>query len=195
MGTVLRRWGPWAAAVTVVLAAGTAWASGDTMEPGEIIRKIIVHAINFTLYVGILVYFLRRPLKDFLANRRLGIKKELEESHRLKTDAQARHGEIQHRIGGFDQEVEEVLADVRHHCEVEADRAVLRAEEAAETIQRVAQRTISEETEKARHDLRAETVDLAVQMAREALINAVSAEDQRRLADGYMARIAEDAEA
>jgi len=194
MGTILRRWGPWAAAtVAVVLVAGSAWASGETMEPGELVRRIIVHAINFLIYVGILVYFLRRPLRDFLANRRLGVRKELEESHRLKTEAQARHEEIQRRIAGFDQEVEEMLADVRHHCEVEAARAASRAEEAAETIQRVAERTITEETERARHDLRTETVELAVRMAREALVSAVSAEDQRRLADGYLARIAEDA--
>jgi len=128
-----------------------------------------------------------------LANRRLAIKKELEESLRLKTEAQARYEELERKIAAFDDVVREMVDDVQKQCKVESERAERRARETAESIVATAERTIAEETEKARHDLRRETVDLAVTMAGEALRGAVSAADQQRLADGYLERIAEDA--
>ncbi len=194
MRDTLRRGAPVLAGAAALLVAGAAAASGgEPMEPGELAGKILIHAINFVIYVGILVYFLRRPMRDFVANRRLGIKKELEDSRRMRDEARERYDEVEARIAAFDQEVEAMVAEVRRQCEVESERAEARAEETAASIARVAERTIAEETEKARHDLRRETVDLAVAMAEEALVGAVTAADQRRLADGYLEQIGEDA--
>lgn len=184
------------AVLAVLLVASAAMAAGGhghEMNVGEELRKVLVHAVNFVIFVGLLVYFLRRPLKDFLANRRLAIAQQLDESRELKESAQTRHDEIAGRISVFGREVEEMLDRVRRECAVERERAIANAQEAGQALQRSAQRGVEKELDKARHDLRSETVELAMEVAEKVLRAAVSLDDHRRLASEYFQRIEKDA--
>jgi len=57
-----------------------------------------------------------------------------------------------------------------------------------------AERGVAKELEKARHTLRAETVDLAMTLAEDVLRGSLNAADHGRLATDYFDRIAEDVE-
>lgn len=200
----IRRLGLLACLVVALTAGGAALAQDDpapaghdshAAEPGQVkenLKKVGVHAVNFVLFVALIVYVARRPLKDFLANRRLAVARELDESAQLKTEAQAAFVDAKQRIEQMDQRLVEMMESVRRQCEVEGQRAKERAEETSQNIDDTTHRTIAEETDKARHELRAETVELAVEMARDVLTQAVSAEDHRRIASSYMDRMAEE---
>ena len=174
---------------TVALAAG---AGGHELDVGAELHKVLVHAVNLALFVGIVVYFARRPVKDFLANRSLAVAHELDEAHRLKSEAQQSSRSVEERLTTLDQQVGEMMDGVRRECEVEARRTAERAAEAAQQIEDAARRTVVEETEKARHDLRQETAELAVETAAELLARSVSDDDHRRIAASYMDRMAEE---
>jgi len=123
MNTTHRFWTIAAVAVVTLAVAGIASAGGGhEMDVNEELGKVFVHAVNFVIYVGLLVYFLRRPLADFLANRRLAVSSQLDESERLKTEAQSRFDELDSRISAFDQEIKDMLARVKTECELERDR-------------------------------------------------------------------------
>ncbi len=192
-----RHWISAASAAMVLAVAGVALASGaggHEMDVNEELGKVFVHAVNFVIFVGLLVYFLRRPLKDFLANRRLSISSQLDESERLKTEAQARFDELDSRIAAFDQEIADMLARVKTECELERGKAIANANAGAEMLREAAERGVAKELEKARHSLRAETVELAMTLAEDVLRGALSATDHGRLATEYFDRIAEDVE-
>jgi len=182
-------------AVVMVVLLGTAsvaMASGGELDVGQALRKVLIHAINFAIFVAIVVYFGRRPIMDFLANRRLGISRELEESQRIKDEAEAKSTELQNRLRSFDREVQDMLDRVATECDTEKTHALEAADEAARGILQTSERTIREETDKARHDLRQEAVDAAVTLAEQVLTQSINDEDQRRLLGGYMDRIAEE---
>ncbi len=183
---------PVVVAVLVLGAASVAMASGGELDVGHALKNVFIHAVNFVLFLGVIFYFARRPIKDFLANRRLGISRELEESQRIKDEAEAKSLDLQNRLRSFDREVQDMLDRVATECDAEKTRALEGAEEAATGILKTSERTIREETEKARHELRQEAVDSAVTLAEQVLIKTVTDEDQRRLMGGYMDRIAEE---
>ena len=186
---------PAVAGLAALCYTGVALAVGDgghAIGVGEQLKKVGVHAVNFVLFVGLLVFVLRRPLKDFLANRRLAVARELDESARLKDEAQDAHTDVERRVASMDAQLAEMMEAARKECELEGRLARQRAEEAAAGIAAAAERTIAEEIEKARHDLRRESVELAVEKAREVLIRSVSAADHQRMASSYLDRMAEE---
>ena len=86
----LGRLAPVVVGLAVLAFAGVALAAGDgPMDVGAELKKVGVHAVNFVLYVALLVFVLRRPLRDFLANRRAHITLELDEASRLREEAAA----------------------------------------------------------------------------------------------------------
>ena len=183
-----------AAGLTLAFA-GVAFATGGhEMDVDKELGKVFVHAVNFVIFIGLLVYFLRRPLADFLANRRLSISSQLDESEQLKTAAQTRFDELDTRIEAFDQEIAGMLARVKADCEMERGKAIANANEAAEMLRAAAERGVGKELEKARHGLRAETVELALTLAEDVLRGSLGAADHGRLATEYFERIAEDVE-
>jgi F-type H+-transporting ATPase subunit b len=192
-----RHWISAATAAIALAVAGVALASGDgghAMDVDEELGKVFVHAVNFVLFIGLLVYFLRRPLKDFLASRRLSISSQLDESERLKSEARTRFDELDARFAAFDQEIADMLATVKTECELERDKAIANANDGAEMLLAAAERGVTKELEKARHSLRAETVDLAMTLAEDVLRGSLAAADHGRLATDYFDRIAEDVE-
>jgi len=181
------------AAVTLLIAAAAAASGGHELTVGEHLRRVLTHFINFVIFVGLLVYFIRRPLKDFLANRRLTISQQLDESRDMMADAQTRFDEIEERLAAFGDELEEMLQRVREDCATERERSIANAERAAVALKEAAERGVDKELDKAKHELRTETVELAMDLAEQVLRSQVTAEDHRRLTGEYFERIERDA--
>ena len=173
-------------------ADGHADGHGDGHGEHNTGYLVFVHAVNFVLFLGLLVYVARRPLKDFLANRSLGVARELDESARLKGQAQQTFAETERRIADMDARLTEMIESARKECEMEGKRARARAEETAQSIDETARHNMREETDQARHELRRETAELAVSMARDLLSRTVSAVDHQRIASSYLDRMAEE---
>ena len=178
---------------TLLLVTAAAASGGQDLTVGDQLRRVLTHTINFVIFVGLLVYFIRRPLKDFLANRRLTISQQLDESRDMMAAAQTRYSEIDERLAAFGDELEEMLQQVRQECATERQRAIVNAERAAVALEEAAHRGVDKELDKAKHDLRTETVELAMDLAEQVLRSQVTAEDHRRLTGEYFERIERDA--
>ena len=60
------------------------------MAPGgESAWSIILKFFNFFVLVGLLIYFVGKPLKAYLAKRHNTVKTQLEETEKVLKDAQA----------------------------------------------------------------------------------------------------------
>jgi F-type H+-transporting ATPase subunit b len=77
-------------------------------------------------------------------------------------------------------------ADAETDAVKEQEAILARGEEDAARIAESAQRSIRDETDRARQALRREVAELSVGLAREKLTNAVSAEDQNRLTGDFI---------
>jgi F-type H+-transporting ATPase subunit b len=148
--------------------------------------KLLLHAFNLALLLGLLGFLLRGRIRDALADRSVRIKREMDEINDLRKVAQERYTEIEARLQGYDKKLGELKADAEQEAAAEAKEIAARAERDALQIQKAAERTIRDETIRARQALRHDAVELAVKLAEEQLKQQITEEDQRRFASEFL---------
>jgi F-type H+-transporting ATPase subunit b len=150
---------------------------------------ITLQAVNVLIFGALLVWLARGPVRDALKNRSLAVRKQLEDSATLKAAAAATNADIEARLLSLDRRVEEMKAEAAAEADREATKIAERAQADAVRIQDTAERTIREESTRARNELRGEAARLAVALARETLKRAVTPDDQDRLAREFLAAV------
>lgn len=158
---------------------GTRKATG---EDYYVAKDIFFHAFNILILVGLVVFFVRRPLSDFLAARALKIRTEIRDSQEERDQAIRRHEEVEARLGSIEGEIAGIAADAETAAKNQQEQLLLRAQKEAENIAQMAERNIRDEVDRAKDTLRREAIELAVDLAKNTLTEKVSSDDQRRLA-------------
>ena len=167
-------------AVAVALPAIAAGGDGHA-DSGAIVTDFIWRCFNFAVTVGILVYFVRKPIKNALAGRREGISSALEEAEKARTDAEAKFAEYDEKLNKAESEISVITAELKREGELERDRIIAQAKESAEKIRTEAEKTAGFEVAKAKAELKAEATRLAVELAEELLKKNFSAKEKERV--------------
>jgi F-type H+-transporting ATPase subunit b len=173
---------------TVTLAAG---GSDHQVDSGVILKDFLWRCINFAVLIGLLVYFVRKPIRNALQNRRAEIEKTLADAAAARDAAEARAKEYQEKLAKAAAEIESIYAAIRREGELERDKILASAREMAAKIELEADAKAASAVARARLELRAEAARLAVQLAEELLAKNVTAADQKRLVDEYMQKVGE----
>jgi F-type H+-transporting ATPase subunit b len=173
------------AAVWVLLAAAPARAAGGE-EGGE---DLLFSILNFLLLIGVLVYFTRKPIQAFFAERRRTIHDELERAAELQRQAEERYAKWQRRLVDLERELEGIRRTSRERAESEREHILADAREGAARIEQTARTAIEQELRRAREQLRDEASDLAVELAAGLLREQVTQADRDRLLDEFIARV------
>ncbi len=168
-------------------------AEGGHHGPNPVVLTMQAGAL--VIFLAILVKVAARPIGDALKNRAATVREQLEEARRLKAEADARAAEMSARLAALDGQISEMKAQAKADAAAEAERIAARAEADVARVKESAERTIREETLRARNDLRAEAVTLAVALAKGTLAKNVSAEDQAKLAREFLATVTTTGEA
>jgi F-type H+-transporting ATPase subunit b len=189
---VRRALGAAALAGVTLCAAGTAWASSE----GESVSatEMLWHALNLALILGIILYFARKPVAEYLEQRRQGIEKNLETSARVLEEAESKLAAWNERAARLDAEVGQIRETSRRLAEEERDKILAQARATAERIRSDAQAAVDQELRRARAALSAEAADLAVDLAARLISERVSDDDQKRLFDEFLTRVEGPAE-
>ena len=180
-----------------LLLANLALAAGGAEDGGEAggghhgpdFTAIGVQAVNLLLFLVVLFVFVRRPILDALGNRANKVRRDLDESARLKDEAEARYREIEQKLAGLDQRIENLKVEAATEAAAEAARIAERAEIDAVRIKETAERTIREETQRARAEIRREVVVQAAGLAREMVKQNVRPDDEKRLEEQFLGSI------
>ncbi|MDD9872795.1 MAG: ATP synthase F0 subunit B [Deltaproteobacteria bacterium] len=146
-------------------------------------------ALNLALLVGVLIYFARKPARAYLAERRGRIAQGIEQGEQLLRDARERLAQWRGRTQGLDAEAQRIREATRRGAEGEAQSIVARAEAAAQRIESNAEAVARRELRQAQDALRRETALRAAGQAEQLLREQVSAADQSRLFDEFIAAL------
>lgn len=178
----------WAAILAVLVAsAGPALAAGEGGGGG--IGDLLYPALNFVILIAVLVYFGRKPIRAFFAERRAQIQDDLKRAAELRAEAEARYAKWQRRLVDLDAELEGIRVAVRERAEAERERILEEATASADRIRNDARAAVEQELRRARVKLREEASELAIEIAGERLREQVSAGDRDRLFDEFVERI------
>jgi F-type H+-transporting ATPase subunit b len=145
--------------------------------------------INFAIFLAIMSRLAWKPLKAFMQTRHDGIAQDLHEAARLRTEAEATLKTYEAKLAGLDADIDTLLVQVRKEAETEKARIIASAESDAERLKVDAERQIAAEIDRARRELRRGVIEAAVAAADEALQKHIGAEDQRKMAEHYVADV------
>jgi len=175
------------------LSAGVALAAGDAhqVDSGVLLKDFLYRVLNFSLLVAGLAYFVAKPLKNALANRRVGIEQELKEAREAADYAEQRFAEYDAKLTRAEEEIGQIKADIKEEAQIEKQRIIENAEQMAAKIKEDSGKTADNEIEKARLALRQEAAGLAVELAGDLLKKNFNREDQARLVEEYKLKVGE----
>ncbi len=136
---------------------------------------------NIAVVILVLVWFGRKPLADFFANRTQSIREQLEEAQRARQEAEASLAEMQKRMRNLDQELKQIREAAEQEAKAEYQRLVAESERGAEKIVARARQEIDGMTRAAHLELKMHAAELSVQMAEEKIRAEITDEDRVRL--------------
>lgn len=175
----------------LLLIAGSALAAEAEGHGGNQLKDFLYRVLDFGITFGLLFYFLRKPLKNFLRQRRQKLSDELEQARQLQADAEARYEATRKQLADADARIatlaEEIREDGRRQCAQLEEQARAMAAEIRAEATRGAEREIAA----ARRQLHETAVELAVELAEARLKQQLAPEDQARLIDDYLRRTGE----
>lgn len=183
-----------AALLTTMALPMLALASGSGehhVDSGVILKDFIWRCLNFAIMVGLIAYFVRKPIRNGLFNRRAEIEKTLADAHASREAAEAKAREYREKLEKASAEIEEIYAAIRREGELERDKILANARELAAKIEQDVDAKAANAVAKARAELRVETAHLAMKLANDLLIKNLTDADQKRLIDEYMQKVGE----
>ena len=147
---------------------------------------------NLVLFLGVLLYFVARPLAAMFRQRQLDVEKRLTEAKALREEAVQLGAQVKERLSRLDQEIEEIRS--RGRADGETERAALteRADREVERVRKEAEEEIGRRLASAKQELRKTAADLTAGVAHEMLSAQITDDDRRRLLDESVARLGKE---
>ena len=165
-------------------------AHGAEAEHGTPLIDTVARLFNFAVLAGTLVYFLRSPLKSYLGDRGRQIRADLVKAAEMRTAAAAEAAAIERKMAALPGELDALRKQGAEEVAAEEARIRQAAEAERARLLEQARREIAAQLKLAERQLVARTADLAVAIAGKRVKSTITADDQARLVDQYLGRLA-----
>ena len=144
---------------------------------------------NFAILIIILFKFARKPLQNFLQKRTELIEKTLNEAREAKEAATKALKEVEERLKLKDAELEAILNAAKKSGEHERDNIIEDSARLKEKILEQAKTNIEFELKHAKESIKAEAVELAMELAEKKLKDKLTKDEQEKLLDDSLVKI------
>ena len=171
--------------------ASTAYASsgGHGAETYTFMADWLPLLVNFTIIVGLLVYFLRKPVRDMFRSRTETIAKAMEESREARERAVAALADMERKAREMEAETRTLIADAQARGEKDRQALVEEGKKIARDIQDQIKTGTDIEVQKAKAELAAEAAVLAVDLAEGKIKSTITKQDHERIVKDYISSV------
>ncbi len=145
--------------------------------------------INFGILVFILFKFGKKPIQNFLQKRTELIEKTLTEAKEAKEAATKALKEVEERLKVKDSEIEAIMSAAKKSGEHERDSIIEESARLKEKILEQAKTNIDFELKHAKEVLKAEAVELAMELAEKKLKDKLTKDEQEKLLEDSLMKI------
>jgi F-type H+-transporting ATPase subunit b len=142
--------------------------------------------VNFALLVWLLRRMAKKPLQNFLTQRREDIESGILEATDEKRRAEAVFNEYTERLKTLDRELAKLRQDVAQAAERDRARIVAEADETVARFRADTEALVARQASELQAQIRREVVEAATSAAERAVREASTPEDQRRLAEAFV---------
>lgn len=170
--------------------ASYAFGSGGGEEGrGSLWKDYMWKIINFAILILILFKFAKKPLQNFLQKRTELIEKTLNEAREAKEAATKALKEVEERLKVKDTEIEAIMSAAKKSGEHERDGIIEESNKLKEKILEQAKTNIEYELKHAKKAIKAEAVELAMELAEKKLKEKLTKEEQEKLLEDSLVKI------
>lgn len=167
----------------MLLASG---GGGGEHAGGSPLVDLGWRVFNFILFAAIIYFAGAKPAKNFLGARIESIREQLEGAEKGKEEAEKKAADCLKKIEALGQEVKDIHATLKQEGEVERDRIIEAAEEAAAKIREQAEFSASQELKKSIAAIKRESAEAALALAEKMIVEGLSRDDQKKLVSEYL---------
>ena len=177
--------------VTVLLVAvGVAFASeAEGGGSAELWKGFGLKTFNFIVLIGLLYWLLAAKIKEFFVGRRVEIKESLAKAVERKAEAEKKYREYSDKIDKASTEIDGIIEMIKAQGVTEKQKIIEDAERTAKKMKEDAHARIEQEMKKATEQLKAQAVDLSVQMAEEILKRSITQDDHKAMVKEYIDKV------
>jgi F-type H+-transporting ATPase subunit b len=180
-------------AMLIVLAgaAGVALANEAAAEHEAItfMGDWLPRLVNFGIIAFVVVYFMRKPARDFFANRTVEIAKAIEESKAARERAVAALADMERKIKDLEAETGRMVADAQARGEKDRQALLAEGQKVAQEVREQVKQGVDIEVQKARTALAAEAALLSLELAEGRIKEKISGQDHERIVKEYISKV------
>ncbi len=143
----------------------------------------LAKSVNFVILFGGLAFLLAKPLRKFLEELALSIKKTIQETERARREAEEKFEAIKKQIQGLGAEIQAIRKDGEEAGRKEKERIQSLARREAERIKDFSRQEIEAHAQKVRRELREYAAELAVSLAQAKIERRLTPDIHARLID------------
>lgn len=173
----------------MVLASHFGQAAGDAHEGGGLPTMFWLQVVNFTIYLGAIIFFARGPLREMFKGRYDGFFSAVKRAEAAKAEAEMKRKEIQDRLAKLEATRDESIQKARSDAAALRNQIVEEAKSISAKLKADAERTAQLEVERAKYELREELLAQSVQMSKRILTDKMQDQDQKRLQSEFVDKI------
>lgn len=144
------------------------------------VGELFLPALNFALFVGLLVWKLRGPIVEYFRERTERIRDALAAGTKARAEAAALEAEIARDLAELPAVTQRIRADLRAAAEGERDSLIAQGRRTAERLRADAKLLADQEARAAMREVRREVADEAVREATALVRGALGPDDQAR---------------
>ena len=160
-------------------------------DHGNPLVQMGARLLNFGILAGVLVYFLRTPIADYLVSRSSQIRQALVTAAEMRATATAQLAQIEEKMRALPGELEALRRQGAEDVKAEGERIAQAAVAERARLLEQTRREIDMRLRIARRELTEHAAHLAVQVAETRIRRAITPDDQIRLVDRYASQLRE----
>lgn len=154
-------------------------------------RFVMEHAVNLIILLGVLVYFLKTPVKNFLVERRGTIGHEIDVAQKAIGEAKSKYEEYAKKLQAIETEINSLKNSLHMQGEAERNEILKQAEVVSQNVRKEAKEIIALQVERARREIQTEVVNLALGNAEDVIRRNLGDSDKERFVREFTKNIEE----
>jgi F-type H+-transporting ATPase subunit b len=153
---------------------------------------LIMRYLNFGILLFLLIRFGRKPLMNFLRQRKEELQKEINRAEEKRKEAKANVEEVHRQIDESAARLEEIKQKIIKQGEIKKQLIIQNAQQESKILLQEAKRRIDSQILKARKTLQAQMIDEAMEIVFEKLPRQITEEDNQKFLDQYLKRVSSE---
>jgi F-type H+-transporting ATPase subunit b len=145
--------------------------------------------VNFAVIAGVLVYFMRKPVRDFFKNRSVEIARAIEESRDARERAAQALTDMERKIKDLEAETGRLVEDAKARGEKDKQALTEEGRKVAADVQAQVKQSVDLEVQKAKTALAAEAALLSIDLAEGNIKKKIGAQDHERILKDYISKV------